>query len=936
MQKLIKKLCLFFLLFSAMISVGMLATEAATYNYDFWKNVVPSSEGLSYKDTYYGKDIPYGGSEQEPWSGTQKDGTAYSTLNSVWVRKESVSMPFVSWDVNQWKFKSGNDYTSLGLHETLKTKEVIRPQTSVTVIIPNGVPDLHRVQADAKNELEDFVEAEFGSLDTYPEIIQDFIQTIVNQTNAEFLIAEEIDDLVNILLATKKILIAAKPIANQKPETLDGIKTSAKAAVNDYATAYNYTPEKQAEINGYVSEANAKIDASNEILDIVNSYDELKDLVNQVFILQDVVAKDLFISEYANGTGTDRYLEIYNGTKNPIDLSIYGIRVFPSAVSGLLTDATVIPLSGTLDPNKTFVIAHEDASAEIKAKADLLSAGACAFDGNDAIALVKKNTVNNKWGIIDLFGTTVNTGPLNSWLSEDAISYEDFKVYGDKIYLLDARHLYKETVIINEMPVEVQGRSCIFLINSQMKWEKVYDEFVITDYVKAKLDAFYRFSTPLDEITPAQVKSNDLMIKAPYVPYSKDSSKAAIYLYSAEGLAVTEKHIYVADTKHSRVVKINKNTLEVEEVFLTPDDPTFFQYDGSETLAETLRTVYRPSKIVVNNTERLYVIARGVYEGIMEYSPTGTFNRFMGKNEVVANPLKLFWAKVFSEIQLASIALDLPPEFTNITIDKDGFLYTTSKPDPDDPTASKMIKMINTNGKDVLKRNGYVSPDGDARYVAASSVKNAILGPTIFSAITVNDIGNYTAVDSKRGRLFTYDSEGNLLYISGEKGELSNSINDPVAVNYFLTTNLDGNETELVLVLDRGSKSIISFATTTFGELINKATKLYLENDVIGAEQYWREVIKMNSNYELGYIGIGKSLLRRGEFKEAMEYFKLGHSSTYYSKAFQQYRDNYLKENFDWIMSGILLGCFVIIALVYFVRLRKGYKPEEEEGGVND
>ena len=41
MQKLIKKLCLFFLLFSAMISVGMLATEAATYNYDFWKNVVP-------------------------------------------------------------------------------------------------------------------------------------------------------------------------------------------------------------------------------------------------------------------------------------------------------------------------------------------------------------------------------------------------------------------------------------------------------------------------------------------------------------------------------------------------------------------------------------------------------------------------------------------------------------------------------------------------------------------------------------------------------------------------------------------------------------------------------------------------------------------------------------------------------------------------------
>jgi hypothetical protein len=935
MQKYFRKICLFLLLLISMIIIPTFVVDAATYNYDFWKNVVPSSEGLAYKDTYYGKDIPFGGAEQKAWSGTQKDGTAYTTEKSVWVRKESVTMPFSAWDVNQWEFRNLSDYTSISLHEMVQTKEVIRPQTPVTVVIPNGVPDLHRVQADAKDELAEFIETEFGSLDDYPEIMKTFIQDIVNQTNADFAAAEEIDDIVNILLATKKSLIATEPIASQNPETIEEVKASAKSAVNDYATAYNYQADKQTEINSFVSDANDKIDGSDEILEIVSSFDELKDNVNQVFILVNVVAKDLFISEYASGEGFDRYLEIYNGTDNVVDLSKYALRIFPSGVSGPINDSTIVPLNGSLGTNQTLVIAHENAGSAIAEKADLSSSIACSFDGNDAIALVKKNSFNN-WEIIDLFGTILNTGPLNAGISEDSISYEDFKVFGDKIYLLDARHLYKETVIINEMPVEVQGRSCIFVINSEMKWETVYDEFVITDYVKAKLDAFYRFTTPLDEITPAQVKSTDLMVKAPYVPYSKDSSKAAIYLYSAEGLAITEGHIYVADTKHSRVVKINKTTLEVEEVFLTPDDPTFFQYDGSETLAETLRTVYRPSKIVVNNTERLYVIAKGVYEGIMEYGPTGNFNRFMGKNEVVANPLKLFWAKVFSEIQLATIALDLPPEFTNITIDKAGFLYTTSKPDPDDPLASKMIKMINTNGKDVLKRNGYVSPDGDARYVAATDVKGAILGPTIFSAISVNDIGNYTAVDSKRGRLFTYDSEGNLLYISGEKGQLSNSINDPVAVNYFPTTNLDGAETELVLVLDRGSKSIISFATTTFGDLINKATKLYLENDVIGAEQYWREVIKMNSNYELGYIGIGKSLLRRGQYKEAMEYFELGHSSTYYSKAYQQYRDNYLKENFDWIMSGILLGCFVLIAAVYFVRLRKGYKPEEEEGGAND
>ena len=352
------------------------------------------------------------------------------------------------------------------------------------------------MQADAKDELAEFIETEFGSLDDYPEIMKTFIQDIVNQTNADFAAAEEIDDIVNILLATKKTLIATEPIASQNPETIEEVKASAKSAVNDYATAYNYQADKQTEINSFVSDANDKIDGSDEILEIVSSFDELKDNVNQVFILVNVVAKDLFISEYASGEGFDRYLEIYNGTDNVVDLSKYALRIFPSGVSGPINDSTIVPLNGSLGTNQTLVIAHENAGSAIAEKADLSSSIACSFDGNDAIALVKKNSFNN-WEIIDLFGTILNTGPLNAGISEDSISYEDFKVFGDKIYLLDARHLYKETVIINEMPVEVQGRSCIFVINSEMKWETVYDEFVITDYVKAKLDAFYRFTTPL-------------------------------------------------------------------------------------------------------------------------------------------------------------------------------------------------------------------------------------------------------------------------------------------------------------------------------------------------------------------------------------------------------------------------------------------------------
>ena len=88
----------------------------------------------------------------------------------------------------------------------------------------------------------------------------------------------------------------------------------------------------------------------------------------------------------------------------------------------------------------------------------------------------------------------------------------------------------------------------------------------------------------------------------------------------------------------------------------------------------------------------------------------------------------------------------------------------------------------------------------------------------------------------------------------------------------------------------------------------------------------------MNSNYELAYVGIGKSLLRQGKYKEAMENFKMGNNKTYYSKAFQGYRDEFLEENFGIIMTSL-------VAIVVAYGAYKGYKyikrrnEEDYEGG---
>ena len=527
---------------------------------------------------------------------------------------------------------------------------------------------------------------------------------------------------------------------------------------------------------------------------------------------------------------------------------------------------------------------------------------------------------------------------------------EDMAVYNNQIFLLDSKNDTESTVKIpiNGQEYETKGVSAISILNDEMKCiQQPITEFEITKEVYLKLKEFYGFKKELNEILPTDFAYPDnLLVKPPYIPSNKESvlegtdeySGASILLTNAQGLTVVEDDdsyaIYVADTDNSRIVKLNDQFV-VTEVFLTPNDEVFFQWNEGASLDLANDTPFKPLKIAVDKTKRVYCIAKTVYEGIIEFSASGKFNRFLGKNLVTANPLKQFWYKLMSEAQITLQGTDLPPEFINITMDKDGFLYATSYPDAEDATAKNMIKAINTSGKDVLRRNGYVEPNGDAVFLSAHSNKNVTLGASTLTAIAVNPDGFYSVTDAKRGRIFTYDTEGNLLYISGEKGTLSNSINQPVAISYLTIEAVEGKteKQELVLVVDKTSKSIISFSTSSFGALVNEATKLYLENKIIEAEEVWREVVKMNSNYELGYVGIGKSLLRLEKFEEAMKYFKLGHNAAYYSKAYQQYRDIILKDNFGIIMTGLVIT-FVGLGVLGFLKQqnkkKQGYVGEED------
>ncbi|SVB60477.1 uncharacterized protein METZ01_LOCUS213331, partial [marine metagenome] len=110
-------------------------------------------------------------------------------------------------------------------------------------------------------------------------------------------------------------------------------------------------------------------------------------------------ATDLFISEYAEGSSNNKYLEIYNGTGANVDLSSYLIM---QASNNGPWDEYVDTLSGTLANGDVYVIANSSASDDILAEADLTGSGICYFNGDDARALIK--VVSGDTTILDYIG----------------------------------------------------------------------------------------------------------------------------------------------------------------------------------------------------------------------------------------------------------------------------------------------------------------------------------------------------------------------------------------------------------------------------------------------------------------------------------------------------------------------------------------------------
>lgn len=360
-------------------------------------------------------------------------------------------------------------------------------------------------------------------------------------------------------------------------------------------------------------------------------------------------------------------------------------------------------------------------------------------------------------------------------------------------------------------------------------------------------------------------------------------------------VAVSEEgELFIADKGNGRILKLDAD-LNYLMQFDKPIDNTL---DPELT--------FSPHKIVIDTAGRVYCIATGINKGLIKYENDGVFSGFVGATKVTYDFADYIWKRIATEEQRAQLASFVPTEYDNIYMDYEGFIYAcTGKVEAADIDAGTAdpIRKLNLMGNDILVRNGEWPIYGDLYWGNNAGYD----GPSYLTDVTVFENDVYVALDRNRGRVFGYDDQGRMVFAFGGPGNMDGYFRYPAAIEHM------GYD---LLVLDSLDCAVTLFTPTEFGRLVYQAIDQFDNGEYVASGETWQQVMDINGNYDLAYIGIGRSLLRQERYHEAMEYFELKYDDDNYSKAYKQYRK-------EWVEEHIVI-IFIVVFAVLIVPLAIG------------
>ncbi len=389
-------------------------------------------------------------------------------------------------------------------------------------------------------------------------------------------------------------------------------------------------------------------------------------------------------------------------------------------------------------------------------------------------------------------------------------------------------------------------------------------------------------------------------------------------LTAPEGVYITDDRIWVCDTGASRIVVFDRegNFLKIIEA---PESNLF----GDSAL-------YKPVAIAVDQYNRLFVVSSTTYQGIIVMTENGEFTGFIGAQAVSIGAWEIIWRRFRTDEQKAQQEDKVSTEFNNITIDDKGFIYVTTSSIAEGDVSSAItgkskegkfmpVKMLNTNGDEIMKRNGFWPPAGEVDFSTMST--DTITGVSTVIDVAVGEEGTWSIIDEKRQRIYTYDANGSLLFAFGDIGTMLGNLTSIEAITY---------QGDKMLVLDKTTNAITPFKRTEYGNILIDAIAAENKQDFTLAINMWTEVLKRNSNFDAAYVGIGQAMFRNGEYEESLQYFEAAYDTDNWSKSFQEIRRQWMSSYFLVLILGIVA---VIVAFSFISKAIKKVNTEATTAG---
>lgn len=398
---------------------------------------------------------------------------------------------------------------------------------------------------------------------------------------------------------------------------------------------------------------------------------------------------------------------------------------------------------------------------------------------------------------------------------------------------------------------------------------------------------------PVKVYTDNIVSPEDIFIAPNGDIYLADSGLNAVTVFSEEGkykksigegiLKIPtgvhvdiEMNVYVADYGNSLVYKFDKDGTLIKE-YERPVSPL---YGVKET--------YKPTKVIADLRENVFVISEGSTNGIIQLNDIGEFTGYFGVNETNITFKMLMQRMLFTTAQKSQLLKNRPPSPNNIAIDSEGIIYTA--------TPNNRIKKLNIAGKNIF---------------------NSSVHEKAFQDLTVDKNGNVFAIAST-GYIFEYDSFGNLIFAFG-----SDDNYEPRIGLFKQPTGIAVDSYGNLIICDKEYGMLTVLKPTEVADRIHEGVLLYKEGLYVESMQAWQEVLRLNSSFALAHQAMGKAYFKLRQYDKALEEFRMANDFKGYSESYWEIRNEWLQRNLANIILFLIL-LFIAKKVGNFVDRKKG------------